>query len=51
MEQDLYNRAKNIVKRDSYMKFYNGYWPLHLGNDASGVGLEAILLEVRGVMN
>ena len=33
------------------MKFYNTARPLHLENNASGVGLKARLLQVKDVMN
>ena len=51
MSQDLYDKAKIIIKQDAYLKFYNASKPLYLETDAYGVGLEAGLLQVREGMN
>ena len=40
MGQDLYNRAKEIVKKDACMKFYDVARPLYLETDVSGVSHE-----------
>ena len=37
--QDLYEKAKTIVKRDSCMKFIDVAKPLYLETDASSIGL------------
>ena len=37
MYQDLYNKAKKIIKRDACMKFCDASRPLYLETDASGV--------------
>ena len=47
MYQDLYDRAKNIVKKDVCTKFYNATRLLYLETDASGHGL----LQIRNGMN
>ena len=49
--QDLYDKAKKIIKKDTCMKFYDASGPLYLETDASGVSLRARLLQVREGMN
>ena len=49
--QDLYGRAKKIMRKDACMKFYDASRPLYLETDASCVGLEATLIQVRVGMN
>ena len=44
---ELYNKAKAIIKRDACMKFYKGKEPLYSEIEASGVGLGTGLLQVR----
>ena len=51
MYQDLYNRAKNIVrKKDACMKFYDATRLPYLETDASGVSHGAGLLQLRDGM-
>ena len=49
--QDLYEKAKTIVKRDIGMKFYNAARSLYLETDTSRIGIGAGLLLVRDGMN
>ena len=42
--QQLFDKAKSIVKADVCMKFYNDAKPLYLETDASRVSLGAALL-------
>ena len=51
MQQDLYGKAKNIVKKDECVKFYNVARPLYLETDASSIGLAPGLLQVRDGMS
>ena len=44
MCQDLDDRAKKIIKKDTCMKFYDTSGPLYLETDISGVSLGAGLL-------
>ena len=46
MYQDLYDRAKIIIKKDTCVKFSDASRPLYLKTDASGVSLGGRLLEV-----
>ena len=46
MYQNLYNKAKKIIK-DTCIKFYAISRPPYLETDASGVGLQARLLQER----
>ena len=39
--QNLYKRAKNIIKKNSTMSFYNEKEPFYLETDTLGVGLGA----------
>ena len=43
---DLFDKVKSLIKADMCMKFYDDTKPLHLGTDASGVGLGAALLQM-----
>ena len=45
--QELYEKARTIIKNDAYMKFYNEKELLYLETDASGVGLGAGVLQAR----
>ena len=36
---ELYTKAKSIIKKDTCMKFYNEKEPLYLKKDSSGVAL------------
>ena len=49
MYQDLYDRAKETIKKDAFMKFYDTSRPLYLETNASGSGLG--LLQVIDGMN
>ena len=49
--QNLYDRAKKIIKKDICTKFYDTSRPLYLETDASDVDLGAGLLQVRDGMN
>ena len=49
--QELYDRAKKIVKKHVCVKFYVASIPLYLETDASGVGQEVGLLQVGDGMN
>ena len=51
MYQDLYDRAKKIIKNDSYVKFHNASRSLYLETDASGTCLGTRLLQVWDGMN
>ena len=51
MYQDLYERAKKIIKKDVCMKFYDASRPLYCETHALGVTLGTGLLQVRDVMN
>ena len=51
MYEDLYDKVKNIAKQDAYMKFYDAAKSLYLKTDASGISLEAGLLQVKDGMN
>ena len=44
MYQKLYDKAKNLIKKDACMKFYDTSRPLNLETDASGIGLGTGLL-------
>ena len=39
MYQELYYKAKNLMKKDTYMKFYNTTKSLYLETDSSGISL------------
>ena len=45
--QQMFDKAKSIIKADVCMKFYNDTKPLYLETDVSGVGLGAALLQLH----
>ena len=45
--QELFTKAKSLIKADMCMKFYNDTKPLYLETDASRVGLGAALLQLH----
>ena len=47
MYQNMFDRAKAIIKEDACMKFYDETKPLYIETDASGVGLGAAFLQTR----
>ena len=49
--EDLYDKAKKIIKLDASMKFYDASRPPYLDTDASGVSHGAVLLQIREDMN
>ena len=49
--QDLYDKPKKIIKKDTYMKYYDVARPLYLENNASSISLGARLLQVRNSMD
>ena len=49
--QGLYDKAKRLIKRETYMKFYDASKPLYIETDASDVGLGASLLQMQEGMN
>ena len=48
--QQLFEKAKSLIKMEMCMKFYDGTKPLYLETDASGIGLGAVLLQIRDNM-
>ena len=50
MYQGLYEEAKNNIRQNAYMNFYDALNPLYLQRDASSISLDAGLLEVRDNM-
>ena len=46
--QQLFDKAKSLIKVDMCMKFYNDTKLLYLEIDASGIGLRAALLQLHG---
>ena len=48
--QNLYNRAKSIIKNSETVAFYNEKEQLYQEIDRVGVGIEARLLQVKGRM-
>ena len=53
MYQDLYDRAKKIIKKEeeACIRFYHTYRALYLETDASGISLGTSLLQVRDDIN
>ena len=51
MFQDLYNWAKEIIKQDVGMKFYEACKPLHLETDVLTISPEVRLLQVSDCVN
>ena len=51
LHNNLYNKAKDIIKNDTYIKFYDASRQLYLKTYTSYVGLGARLLQVREEMN
>ena len=49
--QHVYERGKQLVKEDMYMKYNDVRKLLYLETDASRVGLGATLLQVRDNLN
>ena len=45
--QQLFMKAKSLIKADVWMKFYDDTKPLYLETDAFGVGLGAALLQLH----
>ena len=46
----LFDKAKSLIKAEMCMKFYDDTKLLCLETDASGIGLEAALLQLRDNM-
>ena len=44
----MFEDAEAVIKEDACMKFYDKTKLLYIERDASGVGLEAALLQTRG---
>ena len=51
MHQDLYDKAKKIIKQDACTKFYNASRTVYLETSVSGVGIGAGLVQVGEGMN
>ena len=51
MHQDLYDKAKMIIKKDACMKFNDASMLLYVVTDASGISLGGRLLQVRNGIN
>ena len=51
VKADLYDKAKKIIKQDTYMKCYDASKPLYLKTDTSGTSLGGGLLQVRESRN
>ena len=49
--QQLFNKAKSLLKVEMCMKFYDDTKPLYLKTDASGISLGAALLQLRDNTN
>ena len=49
--QQLFNKAKSLIKAEMCMKFHNDTKPLYLERDGSGVSLGAALLQLSDNMN
>ena len=48
--QTLYNKAKSLIQKDVYMKFYNETKTLYLKTDVTRIGLGTTLLQTRDNM-
>ena len=48
--QGIYDKTKSLLKVNACMKFNNETKPLYLETDASGIGLNAALLQTRDGM-
>ena len=48
--QQWFEKAKLLIKAETYMKFYADTKPLYLETDASGIGLGVALLQPRDNM-
>ena len=48
--QQLFDKAKSLIKVEICMKFYDDTKPLYLETDASGIDLGAALLQLRDNM-
>ena len=46
-QQQLFDKAKLLIKVEMCMKFYDDTKPLYLKTDASGIGLGVALLQLR----
>ena len=51
MYQELYDKAKAIIKKDTCLKFYNEMEPVYLETGASDIDVGARLLQVRDGMS
>ena len=49
--QQLFDKAKSLIKAEMCMKFYDDTKLLYLKTDACGIGLGAALLQLRDNMN
>ena len=49
--QEIYKRAKLLVKEDTCMRYYDVRKPLYLETDASGVSMGIVLVKVRDNLN
>ena len=47
--QQLFNKAKSLIKVEVCMKFYDDTKLLYLETDASGIGLGAALLQIHDI--
>ena len=47
----MYNKAKTLIKKDTYINFYNKRELLYLETNALGIGFGVVLLKVRDRMN
>ena len=51
MYQELYDKAKKIIKKDACLKFYDAPRPLFIETNAFGISSGTRLLQVRDDMN
>ena len=49
--QELCDKTKSIIKKDTCMKFYDASKPLYLETHACGISIGACLLQITDVMN